>query len=1297
MDALSIDQFTDFFLALHGREPFPWQTMLLRRVMERGWPELLDLPTASGKTACIDVAVFALALQADKAWQQPTTPRRLFFVVDRRIVVDEAHERASRIAKELDDAGSGVLAEVAKRLRRVSMTELPLATARLRGGVVPDNGWANIPTQPAIVTGTVDQVGSRLLFRSYGCSARVAPIHAALVAYDSLIVLDEAHCSEPFKQTICAVRDYLDPDRWAEDRTPVAPRLQLMRMTATPSPDADESRFPQPTEREQALAHPALRERHDAQKLARLELVKNKEFIRRAAAAVQSLLEGNPQLRRLAVMVNRVQTARDVYDLLRSQRAGAADVELLTGQLRPIDRDDLIRRLQPALRSGSDEAPERPIILVTTQCLEVGADFDFDALVTECASLDALQQRFGRLDRLGKHGETQAVILAQQADVAKDADDDFVYGPALKETWAWLKSIAADGVVDLGINTMNGMKASLGERVIDLLAPKKDAPVLMPAHVDLLCQTAPRPEPDPDVSVFLHGLELSRPEVFVAFRADLPADRAPEGDEKDAWLDAIRLIPPLPAECLSVPLHRFHALLRGDTSEPDADVEGAKVGEPAADSSPVNAHFVLWRYRDSLVTDDPRRVRPGDTVVFPADATLGGGDKLASRFGLPDDSADRAEEAYLRAQRMVVLRVHPAILKPPAARPLIEALAEEHEQEDAENLTDALTALAEETSFTGTFGEALVEIARELTRERGRQVLRHPIDAAARVITYRRRLTGTLADLPDLEDDSSERPVENADARSLDHHTAAVMGVVEKFARVACDRFADLFQLSARWHDAGKLDERLQFCLADGQGPPNAKLAKSDRPIGPPRWRQLTRQAGLPAGFRHEMLSVQIATDILPDGPETDLALHLVGAHHGHARPWAPVIADDEPRDVNGTLLDTPVMLDAATRAQSPPHALDSGIADRFWRLTRRFGWWGLAYLESVLRLADWYASARPPDATPTRPPSPRAKPPGRPTPRVHPDPMPLAGIDGGNLLGFLAAMGAFRVVTEQIDPECRMSWHERGSALRPALHLNQPLTPEQLIAGLADIMASDAADHPILHWERWSGKSPAPCRQTFDGARREARSTSRVKADFLAAIGSDLLRQVPFDSPLRAPREDYLLGNLRTLLGVGRPLVELRGALVATLSSSLLRTWTYSDPLENCSLKLDAFEDLRYALRWSNPSGDPVRKKRGNMVGANRLAIEVFPLFTGVTRSGDFATVAFHRDTHDGGWRVTWPLWRPPLRLDTVRPLLAFAWLGADDGLSDVLQRRGIAAVYQCARETVGKTRVFTPARLIG
>jgi CRISPR-associated endonuclease/helicase Cas3 len=96
----------------------------------------------------------------------------------------------------------------------------------------------------------------------------------------------------------------------------------------------------------------------------------------------------------------------------------------------------------------------------------------------------------------------------------------------------------------------------------------------------------------------------------------------------------------------------------------------------------------------------------------------------------------------------------------------------------------------------------------------------------------------------------------------------------------------------------------------------------------------------------------------LPDDPAlADLFLHLVASHHGHARPFAPVSDDPAPPAVAGALGGTPVQVTSGQRAAWIPHRADSGLAERFWQLTRRHGWWGLAYLEAILRLGDWYAS----------------------------------------------------------------------------------------------------------------------------------------------------------------------------------------------------------------------------------------------------------------------------------------------------------------------------------------------------
>jgi len=956
----SLPDFSTWFRSLWGYDPFPWQAMLAERVAAGKWPQALDLPTACGKTACVEIGLYALAAQADRPTAERTAPRRIWFVVDRRIVVDEAFARAERIATRLGQVSTGPLGVVADRLRQVSGTERPLAVARLRGGVFRDDGWARLPSQPAVITSTVDQLGSRLMFRGYGRSLLAAPIFAGLAANDSLILLDEAHCSVPFLQTLRAVERFRGP-KWAE--APVPAPFAFVVLSATPPEDVPADAVFPGRDRERALDHPVLRRRLRASKRAVLVEVQPRRaraadpLIAEAAdRALAYLKEGK---RRVAVMVNRVRTAWQIAAVLQEDLAEKADIVLLTGRLRSFERDRLVERWSKFLKAQAPEDPPRPIILVSTQCLEVGADFSFDALVTEAASLDALRQRFGRLNRMGEADVSPAAILVRDQGVRGEAEPDPIYGTALANTWKLLQEWAADSIVDFGVEPLRSVINQIDD-LSPCLAPAPDAPALLPAHLDLLCQTSPRPEPEPEVRLYLHGTERSAPEAQVVWRADLPA-----GDTR-LWVETVALCPPVGGEMLSVPLYLLRAYLADQRGEDTGDVEGAP--ETAVDTAIPSRPFLLWRGRDrSSVARDPHLIAPNDVVVIPASYGVEPLGQPVVEAGLGGEGVDLWERVLEPAGRPAAVRLARAVLAPWLSCPPLAELVRVAE-ETSRGRDQIAQAVEDVLEYRPTAEDAVppppawwCELLRAVWPGRLEE---HP---SGGVILFARAARVRLKAEPDLfADDEDLTSVAGAEV-SLDDHADLVERTAARIARLCLPgEYYAVIQRAASWHDLGKLDERFQIFLHHGDElaalAAPATLAKSPLfPTSPARRRLIRETCRLPADFRHEMLSLQIAERFaVASGDEdaTDLFLHLIASHHGHARPFAPVSADDNPPAIAAQWDGTRIALSAADRAALPPaHCLDSGIADRFWRLVRRHGWWGLAYLEAILRLSDWYAS----------------------------------------------------------------------------------------------------------------------------------------------------------------------------------------------------------------------------------------------------------------------------------------------------------------------------------------------------
>ncbi len=153
-------------------------------------------------------------------------PRRLVYVVDRRAVVDQATREAEKLRSWVDSSPN-----VKSQLGLADNQSLPIST--LRGQYVDNREWQEDPSAPAIIVGTVDMIGSRLLFEGYGVSRKMRPYHAGMLGADTLLVLDEAHLVRPFEmmlQTLVMNDAGFGPD---PDLAGLIPDFKLLSLSAT--------------------------------------------------------------------------------------------------------------------------------------------------------------------------------------------------------------------------------------------------------------------------------------------------------------------------------------------------------------------------------------------------------------------------------------------------------------------------------------------------------------------------------------------------------------------------------------------------------------------------------------------------------------------------------------------------------------------------------------------------------------------------------------------------------------------------------------------------------------------------------------------------------------------------------------------------------------------------------------------------------------------------------------------------------------------------------------------------------
>lgn len=886
------------FREITGCDPYPWQRRLYQRLIEGDLPAGADMSTGTGKTTAVLLHLLALAQDAPLA-------RRILYVVDRRAVVDQTAAVIRHWTERLD-----AVPEVAHKLDSMAAfpAKRPVILGVLRGGLADDGDWRIDPARPAVVVGTVDMIGSRLLFAGYGNGRSRRAMDAGLLGHDAVLYLDEAHLSPGFAGLIRAL---------TQQRTDgLRPGFRAMTLSATNATLGNVLRLDQDD-----LAHPELRRRLGARKTLHQETVPNRKALVERMVELAAGLRGS-----VLVFARTVKDATALYTGLRKRlKDQDARIALLTGTLRGAERDALTsspvwQAFQPE-RSRAEEPPS--YWLIATAAGEVGVDLDADHAVMDLTSMDAMIQRLGRVNRAG-HGSARVFVVkdAATAEQIEQRLADFerkaqkpVRAAEEKVADARAKLAALKSAATTTAKRLADAERALEhqqeklQRAIDQAAeeefPSSDIALRRTARLlDTLSDVSPealrqlpndevlaaferRANPVPlhpetiqvlsltsDVSQvplepLLHGVsaEPERPDVYLCWRWDVPLLVAAGAA---AAAEALALFRPEPRELARVPIQTANELLNG----------------------------ILQRYpelplivRDAQGRCEVHRLHPEESLRSLAYATLflpcdAGG----LRDGLPDpkaavsvaDVADTAERT----------RVAPA-----SAPPI---------------WLDAATTL----SIPLVEGDAESDPDESESRELIYAVLRY--DAA---------LAGEDSDVTRLA------PV----PQTLDEHGRRVAAAARRIGQ-ALQLPADLLEslVNAGFgHDHGKR-LRLWQRAAGLNGTPMAKARRG-------RFRP-----ALLGGYRHEFGSLIEAERTQADA----LTLHLIAAHHGWCRPGFPDARQWGPE------LPSALGASAAQRA-----------AARYSQLQTRFGPWQLAWLEALLKAADAVVSAdRDHDAEVTRP-----------------------------------------------------------------------------------------------------------------------------------------------------------------------------------------------------------------------------------------------------------------------------------------------------------------------------------------
>ncbi len=874
--------FATAFAVLTGNAPFPWQQELYRRFVEGKIPTSCDLPTGLGKTSVIALWLIALANHPDRL------PRRLVYVVNRRTVVDQTTTEVEKLRENLrDDPRAAALLDNLKKLCAIPLEEdeLPLAISTLRGQFADNREWSADPARPAVVAGTVDMIGSRLLFSGYRVGFKGKPLHAGFLGQDALLVHDEAHLEPAFQELIETIQREQCKREWVGPRPPVPcwrKHLQIMALTATSRnedstgnggfelTEAEKSapmEVPDPPTEPLHIAWRRLKARKAIHFLS-VEDEKKELVDTINELALSGKFKGSGQA--ILIYARTVENAEKIVDKLNKAKQ---QVQQLTGTMRGLERDDLPKdRLftcfLPASSRPDGVTPAKgTVYLVCTSAGEVGVNLSADHLICDLTTFESMSQRFGRVNRFGDRADTEIHVVHP-----KKFDENDPYEQRRKKTLRLLQQLNGDA-----------SPAALSQ--LDLatrqaaFALKPDIPLATDVLFDSWALTTIHEELPgrPPIEPYLHGIpERELPETHVAWREDVELLRNAGISDKQLG-ELLADYPLKPHELLrdrsDRVFKRLHSL---------ADEHGSQMVWLIDDHGEVKTVPL------GKLLENKERINWVTVVLPPSMGGLAPTGTLGK--GAAREQLDVADELYQDGEQHRK-RIWDDDRPPPYMR-LVRTIDTNPEADQAE----------EETADR-RFWHWYVR--------------------------------------PKSADDDGSKTASQAPVKWGDH-TDQVTIYAKNIAAKLClpPDLHRALELAGRSHDFGKKRELWQRSI--GNPNPTDWHAKSGKAKSGKDWKPLDI-----TDYRHEFGSLLDVRDNLEfqelSHDLKDLVLHLIAAHHGRGRPHFPPEEAFDPE---------PKGKDVVSIAAEVPR--------RFAQLQRKYGRWGLAYLESLLRAADYAASARP-------------------------------------------------------------------------------------------------------------------------------------------------------------------------------------------------------------------------------------------------------------------------------------------------------------------------------------------------